>query len=411
MTEKVVRIALLHLRIVLEPVNMISLVLLPLLFTFLIGAATRGTTDAPGRHQLYVTNGDTGTLGAALLSHLNSNPMLAVQVADAPTAQTAVEQGTAVAALHIPPDFSTQLLAGQPVSLELFNAPHFNEETYLVDAAVQTATTMLTGSLQTAQATVRVAEQLDRVADGAGLTTPSEASDQIFEHAFTQAETRWQSALPLTLQVEPAVAGGNALPSPQGFNQASPGMLVMFSLFFLVTGGAVTFIEERAMGTLQRMLVLPIGKAGVMLGKLLGIYVSGALQISVLILAGVFLFKVNWGQAPLALGLVALSFALTATSMGLLLATLVRTQAQASALSTMLVMVISALGGAWWPLEIVPGWMQLFGHAFPSAWAMDGFHDIIHRGYGVTAILPDIAVLLGFAVICFGIGLWRFRYE
>jgi ABC-2 type transport system permease protein len=55
--------------------------------------------------------------------------------------------------------------------------------------------------------------------------------------------------------------------------------------------------------------------------------------------------------------------------------------------------------------------MQTLGHVFPTAWAMQGFHDIITRGFGVTAVLPEVAILLGYGILFLSIGTWRFRYE
>lgn len=71
----------------------------------------------------------------------------------------------------------------------------------------------------------------------------------------------------------------------------------------------------------------------------------------------------------------------------------------------------ASLGGEWWPLEIVSEWMRSLGHALPTAWAMDGFNNIIIRGLGLEVVLPEVVVLLGFAALFLAIGGWRFRYE
>jgi ABC-2 type transport system permease protein len=112
-----------------------------------------------------------------------------------------------------------------------------------------------------------------------------------------------------------------------------------------------------------------------------------------------------------ALTLMVLAFVLVTTSMGLTLATVVETSAQADALASLVVMAISALGGAWWPLSATPQWMRLLGHLFPTAWAMDGFKDIIIGSQSIAGILPEFGALLGFAVLFLTIGLLRFRYQ
>ncbi|MCA9930762.1 MAG: ABC transporter permease, partial [Anaerolineales bacterium] len=62
-------------------------------------------------------------------------------------------------------------------------------------------------------------------------------------------------------------------------------------------------------------------------------------------------------------------------------------------------------------LEIVPDWMQIVGKLSPITWAMTGFQDIITRGWGITAVLPEVGVLLGFTAVFLAIGVYRFRYE
>jgi ABC-2 type transport system permease protein len=106
-----------------------------------------------------------------------------------------------------------------------------------------------------------------------------------------------------------------------------------------------------------------------------------------------------------------LSFAFAITGLSMAMAAWARTAAQVNSLNTLIVLSVAALGGAWWPLEIVPPWMQTVGHLTPVAWAMDGFHDIITRGLGASAVLTEAGVLLVFGVVFLLLGMLRFRYE
>jgi ABC-2 type transport system permease protein len=152
-------------------------------------------------------------------------------------------------------------------------------------------------------------------------------------------------------------------------------------------------------------------KAAIMFGKLGGIYVAGLVQAAILIGAGALLFGVPWGQAPVALLVMVLSFSFSITSLGMLIAGVARTYAQANALANILMYTVAALGGAWWPIEVVPGWMQQLAKFTPTYWAMQGFQDIIVRGLGLAAVLPNATLLLLFGAVYLSIGLWRFRYE
>jgi ABC-2 type transport system permease protein len=74
-------------------------------------------------------------------------------------------------------------------------------------------------------------------------------------------------------------------------------------------------------------------------------------------------------------------------------------------------MLLASLGGAWWPLEVTPPLYQTVVKVLPSTWAMIGFTDIVTRGGGVVDILPEAGILLGFAVLFFGVGLKKLRFE
>ena len=73
--------------------------------------------------------------------------------------------------------------------------------------------------------------------------------------------------------------------------------------------------------------------------------------------------------------------------------------------------VMALLGGCWYPSEFFPEAAQLAARALPTAWAMQGLTDLVMRGQGLPAILPEAGVLAAFAVVFFAVGVWRFRYE
>jgi ABC-2 type transport system permease protein len=103
--------------------------------------------------------------------------------------------------------------------------------------------------------------------------------------------------------------------------------------------------------------------------------------------------------------------ALAAAALGTMLGTFVKSAAQAQGLSIMLGMVMALMGGCWYPLELFPQVVRNVVKILPTTWAMQGLLDIVLRGQGLLAILPEAGVLLGFAALFFGIGIWRFRYE
>ena len=74
-------------------------------------------------------------------------------------------------------------------------------------------------------------------------------------------------------------------------------------------------------------------------------------------------------------------------------------------------MVMALLGGCWYPLELFPQAIQNAVKVLPTTWAMRGLLDIVLRGQGLAGILPIAGILLVFAAVFFGLGIWRFKYE
>jgi len=185
---------------------------------------------------------------------------------------------------------------------------------------------------------------------------------------------------------------------------------VMFALFFVVAG-AGAILQEREDGTLRRLMVTPLPRGAILAGKLLGVYITAIIQFSILVLVGQFAFGVDWGASPAALVLMILAFSFSITALGMLIAALVRSYAQIDAISTLIIIPLSGLGGAMWPLEIVPAFMQRIALYVPTGWAMRGFHDIITRGLGLDAVLQEAGMLVLFGIVFLAIGVWRFRYE
>jgi ABC-2 type transport system permease protein len=185
----------------------------------------------------------------------------------------------------------------------------------------------------------------------------------------------------------------------------------MGAMFVLQTvlGIAVVLIQERTAGTMQRLLVLPVPKWKILAGKLLARFVLGLFVFTVLIVVGTF-FGVQWGSWPAVIAIV-LVYTLAATAMGLAFSTLVRTLGQAGGLTLLLTLTLAPLGGAWWPLDVVPAWMRTLGHISPIAWSQDAFQKLIFYGGTFVDILPQLGVLLLFAVGFFLFGLLRFKYE
>jgi ABC-2 type transport system permease protein len=203
--------------------------------------------------------------------------------------------------------------------------------------------------------------------------------------------------------------GFNAGRRPTATEQNVPAYTI-FGVFFIVLTLASSFLQEKKDGTFQRILAAPLSKTALLIGKLLPYYLVNLIQIGLMFSIGVVVFGIRLGHLP-ALVIVSLALAAAANGLGLLVAALGKTEPQVNALSVLLAITLSALGGMMVPTFIMPDLMKTLSLFTPHAWALAGYHDVIIRGLGVKDVLTEMFVLFGFASFFFVIALWRFRFD
>ena len=210
------------------------------------------------------------------------------------------------------------------------------------------------------------------------------------------------------LEVSPA---GERLDIPSGFQQAVPGILVMFTLLVLLTSSGTMLVQERTQGLLRRLASTPISKAELVGGKWDGRMMLAAVQISVALAFGTFLFKMDWGPNLGMVILVLVAWGGFCASAGLWLGTVAKTEAQAGGLGVLAANGLAALGGCWWPIEVTPDWMQFIQKLLPTGWTMDALHKLISFQSGAAAVIPNIVMLVVAAAVFGGLAVRNFRYE
>ncbi len=199
----------------------------------------------------------------------------------------------------------------------------------------------------------------------------------------------------------------------EGKNPASQsvgGWAVMFLLFSL-SGAASSLFEEREAGLFLRILSGPATRAQILWSKFFFCGLLGLIQMLVLFTFGHLLYGIITSPAQLLpLLLISIATAAAATAFGMLLASLAQTQAQANGLGTLLILTMSAFGGAMFPLFMMPEFIRTYISPFSLVyWAMDGILAVLWRDAGVLQILPQIGVLCAVAAAILAIALWRFR--
>ena len=205
---------------------------------------------------------------------------------------------------------------------------------------------------------------------------------------------------------------GNRL-SVTAFEQNVPGFSIMFVLMAVIFGTAAGLHDERDWGTLERLLVAPGGFTWLLVGKLGARFVVGILQMAALFAWGHWLFGVSLGSSLLAFLLLSAALVFAVVAVGLLAGGLARTREQTIPLGLAFVMVLSALGGLWWPTSIQPHWMSRISELVFTTWAMHGMNDLVLRDRGVVAIAWPASLLLanGLVTMVMGLRLFRLRHS
>jgi len=310
-----------------------------------------------------------------------------------------IEDAHRSVAIVIPPGFGQKMKAGGQTAFIVLQNPAERMNTTIVRGVLEAYATRLSANA----VVLRVAGE-DVLAATRGLISPEE----IARRTVNLSDRLWKDPPVLVNATNVLQVAGRGV---DPFKQNVPGYAVMFALFTMLSGGGA-FLREKEMGTFRRLLMAPISRSGILFGKLLPTFITVLLQMSVFFAFGHLVFGMDLGQSPAGLAMMAVAVAMAATSLSILMAAFVKTEAQLSGASLLVVLAMSSLGGSWWPLEIVPDFMRTLAHIVTiNAWAMDGFKDVIWYGRGVSDILPEAGVLLLISSLAFGVGLTRFRFD
>jgi len=214
--------------------------------------------------------------------------------------------------------------------------------------------------------------------------------------------------MPYTVHEEAMTAGSNI--AYNGYAHSFSGMAIQFLLFAMANMG-IEMLLERQRGLWKRLRSAPVSRFTLLTGKV----VSGAI-VSLMILLVCFTFAMVvfgvriQGSALGFLG-IAVACALMASTFGLLVAALGNSPATARGITTLAVLMMVMLGGAWVPSFIFPAWLQQFTLAVPVRWAVDGLDAMTWRGIGLRGAIAPAAVLFGFAAAFSAIAASRFKWE
>jgi len=227
---------------------------------------------------------------------------------------------------------------------------------------------------------------------------------RLMERMVQRHEQEIAEGHPDTPPPEPVKPKGNII-----YQTLVPAFMVMFA-FFLVNIMANSFISERKLGTLRRMQMSRISPVQLLWGKTLPFLIVSIAQSLLLFLSGKLMFGMSWGTYPLMLTPVILTTSISATGLGLLLATIVRTESQVTSYSTFLVIVLAGISGCYMPRDWLPELMKNVSLATPHAWALIAYQELLtHNNPNMWSVMQCCAILTTMGLSCFGLGWLRFR--
>jgi ABC-2 type transport system permease protein len=370
----VIRIALGDLkRISKDRMALFWLLLMPLGMAYIFGSAMRSYT--PGATWIPVIDLDRHQLSALFVEQLRADGYW-VEL-KGPESQLNLQTKWPYG-IVIPAHFSTSILEGKPVKVQFVKGNGSPEKTLEVQSRLVHAIVKFTKGLALADVSNQPWTEEKRAALSAALSKPQ---------LLTVSRQSYR-----TLR-----------PPPAGIAQSMPGMLVMFVIQMVLTYGAITLVTDRAGGQLRRLLAAPLSPMEAFAGKALARVALGVLQAAVLLVASVVLFRFPLGDHPLFLLPIVFSLALCAGALSIVAGMICAGEKQVLLIAIFGSMALSALGGCWWPIEIVPEAFKNVAMATPSYWAMHGLQSVLYFGRSFEVLLIDCAVLLAFASVLGGI--------
>jgi ABC-2 type transport system permease protein len=377
------------------------------IFAVIFGGRSGGGTP---RVELLVADEDGSDRSRRLVAALEAEEALRIRRApeaeagapapapyDRAAAERAVREGEAPVALVVPRGFGAARLAFGPGAerprLEL-----------LVDSSDPIAGRMTAGLLQKAVFTGLGDAMLESGIESLDRTALFTAEQRERLRALTRAvEGEGSSTGTFELPVEIATRDllGETRRSPMvSFYAAALG--VMF-LLFTASGAGGALIEERESGTLDRLLSTRVTMPQLLAGKLAYLTSLGVVQLALMFGWGWLVFDLELAGRLAGIAAMAVPTALACSAFGLVLAAVCRTRKQLVAMSNLVILSISALGGSMFPRFLMPEAIQKASLVAFNAWALEGFLDVLWRDRGLASILPEIAVLLAWTALFFAI--------
>jgi ABC transporter DrrB family efflux protein len=362
-----------------QPSTLFFMFVIPVIQTIIFGYAI----DTQIEHiPLVVFDQDGRTEGQRLTeAFLNTRRFdLVTRVRNDDAFRRALTSGRARVGLRIPANYSDRLLRGEQATVQV-----------LIDGS---DSQMATAALNTAKLLgIQLSIQLVRPRSEAAQFAPSR-------------DPAGAAALPI--DVRPRLLYNPSLESAHFFVPGLIGIILQLVTLFLTS---FAIVRERELGTLEQLFVTPVGRSGLLLGKLLPYAIVGLIELLLVVCVMVYVFRVPiHGSVPLLISL-SMLFMVCSLSLGLLVSTLARTQLEAMQFAFIIMLPSVLLSGFLFPRAEMPLPIYLVTWAIPVTYFIEILRGIVLRGAGFSDLVPWIAGLAVCCVVILSLSITRFRKQ
>ncbi|HEY45057.1 MAG TPA: ABC transporter permease [Anaerolineae bacterium] len=392
-----------------------QLFLLPLVFIVAYSAVTASfeTEEQDQRIPLPVVDLDGGREAKTLLDGLDRAGGVQVELIDEKDATQMLEENEIARLLTIPEDFTEGISEGRTVTLRLVSHPDASlEKTEAVRLVVE-------GVAQDMALESQILASLQQMGEMQANAPPEYQEAFAVEKIVAQAQSQFDRSQDRPLvTIEQTVPGQESEKEelPSTAEVAVPGFTVLF-VFLTAQATARSFYDEKKIGSFRRLMAAPISKASLLAGKVVPNFITALIQTAIIFAFGAFglsllgFTPVKLGNDPVALVIAVLLIALCSSALGVVIAALARTESQIGGLSTLILWGLGTLGGSIIPYFILENMLGPIPMALPHYWANRALDDIMVRGMMLADVSLALIMLLGFTLVFFLVGLWRFDFD
>lgn len=382
MMKKVWALCWLELKqILIKPQSYILMFGMPIIFTLIFGGLLGGSGNT--KVNVSLVDEDGSVLSSKYYEDIKKSDLISIEKVTYKEGKQKIENKKSSGIVIIPKDFQKSMLDGRIESIQFQASADFTGGTSVEQ--------VLASTLKKMEIEVSAARDFEKKSNTSWET--------MYKEIYTKVE-------PVSIQKESISHDDQKLNDVTG-RAAGFSILFVMIVMLSVTG---TILKARQLSVWSRLLGTPVSKVQILAGYILSFFLIGWIQFGVLMILTHFLFDVQWGNL---LGVIILVSVLLLAVIGiaLLLASIVKTTEQQSALGNIVVISTCMIGGLYWPIEIEPAWMQTVANFVPQTWAMRGFTELIVRGGTLADIGGYIGILILFAGVFFIISLTRIRYD